>query len=424
MRGNELLDKMELIDPAYVTAADEKPKKKNVWIKWAAMAACFCVIVASAVTIPRLRETKPVPVPEAPNVNTPPQVVTEEPRAEHSIHYNEATALADAARKYIPGYFTEELSVDALNGIIPDRQAPDMSFTGTAGFDGEGTLQDVTLHVEAPFLNGAKVTVLFSPDTLPRGYDVGGEPVASKLNGHSFDFYRWSPDGKTMYYDAFGEINGCNMRISYVSDGISEEQSMIDFEVIADCFTDYQEGKPDLSAIKAENIPEFIDLELSISEAQADKDFGAYMLAAGPDGFSLDSIRRYKDQRNDYLTGVWAKGYDELLWQVSYYTEQDAERVTGVDETQNYDIALYPIPRADSVPDELRMIVNDPIFPAEELTLDAVYARAYKSGESGDSSGWRMTFTVKYGDILVRVSSKGVEPEWVYEQLIGLLEKV
>ena len=108
---------------------------------------------------------------------------------------------------------------------------------------------------------------------------------------------------------------------------------------------------------------------------------------------------------------------------MSYYTEQDAERLTGVDETQNYDLSLYPIPRADSVPDELRVIVNDPIFPAEELTLDAVYARAYKSGESGDSSGWRMTFTVKYDDILVRVSSKGVEPEWVYEQLIGLLEK-
>lgn len=35
MRGDSLLDKMELIDPAYVEAADEVPKrKKSGWIKW------------------------------------------------------------------------------------------------------------------------------------------------------------------------------------------------------------------------------------------------------------------------------------------------------------------------------------------------------------------------------------------------------
>ncbi len=34
-----------------------------------------------------------------------------------------------------------------------------------------------------------------------------------------------------------------------------------------------------------------------------------------------------------------------------------------------------------------------------------------------------MTFSVKYDDVIVRISSKGVEPEWVYQQLINLLEK-
>lgn len=44
MRGNEFLDKMELIDPAYVEAADAKPKKKNhKGAKWGAMAACLCL---------------------------------------------------------------------------------------------------------------------------------------------------------------------------------------------------------------------------------------------------------------------------------------------------------------------------------------------------------------------------------------------
>ena len=48
MRGNELLDKMELIHSAYIDAADEKPAgKKHPWRKWAAAAACLCLIIAA-----------------------------------------------------------------------------------------------------------------------------------------------------------------------------------------------------------------------------------------------------------------------------------------------------------------------------------------------------------------------------------------
>ena len=45
MRGNELLDRMELIDPDYIEEADRAPGKKWIyWTRWAAMAACFCLI--------------------------------------------------------------------------------------------------------------------------------------------------------------------------------------------------------------------------------------------------------------------------------------------------------------------------------------------------------------------------------------------
>ena len=45
MRGNELLDKMELIDPAYIEAADTAPnKRKSVWAKWGTLAACLCLV--------------------------------------------------------------------------------------------------------------------------------------------------------------------------------------------------------------------------------------------------------------------------------------------------------------------------------------------------------------------------------------------
>lgn len=46
MRGNELLNKMELVDPAYVEAADRKPiATRGWWIKWGVMVACLSLIV-------------------------------------------------------------------------------------------------------------------------------------------------------------------------------------------------------------------------------------------------------------------------------------------------------------------------------------------------------------------------------------------
>jgi len=44
VRGNELLDLMELVDPAYVAAADMIPKKKNRTV-WKTVAAIFCVVL-------------------------------------------------------------------------------------------------------------------------------------------------------------------------------------------------------------------------------------------------------------------------------------------------------------------------------------------------------------------------------------------
>lgn len=434
MRGNEFLDKMELIDPAYIEAADTKPKKKeNVWGKWGALAACLCLIAATAIAVPGLLPgDKPEPDPNPgntidqaniPDIYPPVDIVPDGLQNTCVFHYNEASTVLDAARRYIPGYFTEELNSEELAAIIPDRQAAEMTFSGYAGFDGEGTLIDALIQVDAPFLDNASVSVLFSNDEPIRCYVIPDEPVNSKLNGRDFEVYKWSSNSETFYYDAFGRINGCFVQISYMSSGSDEEQSRIDFEALADFFTAYKDGKPNLSAIKADAIPEFFDVKLTLSEAQADADFGAYMLGTVPSGYAEESIRRYRDQNNDYLSGLWTNGLADLSWNISAYNEDDSARLTSIVQTENYDLSLYPIPRADSVPEELREIVDNPIFDANELTLETVYMRAYKVDEAGDIDGWRMEFSVKYDDVIVQVRTKGVDPEWVYQQLMNLLEK-
>lgn len=50
MRGNDFLEKMSLVDPAFVEDADARePVKKSGWIKWCSIAACFCLIAIGAI---------------------------------------------------------------------------------------------------------------------------------------------------------------------------------------------------------------------------------------------------------------------------------------------------------------------------------------------------------------------------------------
>lgn len=50
MRGNDLLIKMENIDPAYIEAADVCSRKRsNTWVKWGVLAACLCLVIAGTV---------------------------------------------------------------------------------------------------------------------------------------------------------------------------------------------------------------------------------------------------------------------------------------------------------------------------------------------------------------------------------------
>lgn len=52
MRGNELLYKMELVDPVFIEAADEQPqRKRSVWLQFGGVAACLCVAAAAAFSL-------------------------------------------------------------------------------------------------------------------------------------------------------------------------------------------------------------------------------------------------------------------------------------------------------------------------------------------------------------------------------------
>lgn len=182
------------------------------------------------------------------------------------------------------------------------------------------------------------------------------------------------------------------------------------------------EEVPDEDEARKKGSPAAEERVLTVEIARGLEPFGQYLPEAGPEGFREESVWRYRDERSDYLSVLWTKEWtlEELSWRVERYDESMAGRVTAVEDRENYDMGLYSIPLADSVPEELWEIVDHPIFRAEELTLEAVERRVIPGTEGDD--GDRMSFGVKYGDMVVEVSAKGVSTEWVYEKLMEIKE--
>lgn len=152
MRGTELLDKMELIDPAYVEAADEKPRKrKNVWVRWGAMAACLGIVILGAVAI----------------------VPQEEPQPPDII---------DPAPSTVPGQNSggqqdEPQPTDSTgSGLIT---IPDLN-VGGMGFEGYMYYDISELNTGNPWSESMNITSL--PVYKNRAYDVSGAGVPQGLS--------------------------------------------------------------------------------------------------------------------------------------------------------------------------------------------------------------------------------------------------
>lgn len=441
MRGSELLDKLEFIDADLIEAASMAPKRKrHPWLPWCAAAACLGLILTGAAA-GIFRQNAPdsstiqstqsgtdisafVPTTESdPTDGSVPTV----PTADWEIHYNQVTqsetCSTDAARKNDFYIFGEALTPDEMDLLAPDSLADQMEITGSALYYGFGTLHGIQLEALDP-VRGDCVSI-FVRDAE---HELHTCPVVSEetpavetvLGSLSFAAYQYTDAllGYTLLWAEF-ERGGICYSVSVeaaIADGESAKASL--YDVMASYAQ--TETVPDLSLFTPKGDYEFIDETMTLEEAQNDVTFGAWMLREVPAGFGEESFRRFKNPDFDYLYGFWAHGYEYLSWEISWLSEADGARITSVEEKENYDLSLYPIPRAESVPEELQQIVDNPIFRIEELTRETVWARAYTTNDSGDTNGYRMSFSVLYGDVVVHVSSKGVSPDWVCEQLMKL----
>ena len=434
MRGSELLDKLSLVDSVYVEAAAAIPHRPLVCPnhRWAAVAACIALLaVVGGFWLGQV----PTPGQSAPPNGTEgglPPVTTQDaedtqnedaegPAPQWDFYYNEMDTdyMADGVRRYIPGYFRETLDKTELDAVQPGMWLEWMEFSGEAGFNGEGNLLEVFLWVTTSQPD-TTVTVTLSTDGISPCFLLPEDAVSSTCNGMEYRLGRWVDPSGSISLLAEAQMHGIWFTFSLHTSADTEKQAQADFEDILECFTLYEQGEPNLSAVTAAEIPPWQDKNLSHTEALADTDFGAWFLPTAPSGFAEESIRRYQDQYTNALWGLWTREYDQLRWEVRYMTTEDADNLVAISEPETYDLSRYPIPRAESVPDQLRDTVDRPIFNAEELTWDVLSTRADTAADAGDSDGARMNFGVRYGDIVVEIQSKGVEPQWIYEQLMAL----
>lgn len=199
MRGNEFLDKMELIDPAYVEAADTEPqKKKGIWIRWGAIAACLCFIVGAIATIPDFSGNQTDPQPGE-------IILSDKTTAKVSYGYEEGTV---SPAKGDLEYLTEE-EMFAREKMYVFRGKVSGLTNVTIDFNGEKEVRCIaTIVIEEVYQGnitvGEQITMLIPCAIDPAGIVVEDTDVIAQLqSGMEGIFMPWIYDE-----NSYMEMNG------------------------------------------------------------------------------------------------------------------------------------------------------------------------------------------------------------------------
>lgn len=397
----------------------QKPKRRCFALyRYAAVFACAVIVLIGIWTVPHLLHPSDTASPPTIQSKDVPNIKNENVpdfKNKYSLFFNRAEGVLSQA-KYIPGYFTKELSqeeIGILFGDVWQTMKKNYRVSASAGFSGEGRLEGISVECEAK-TTGFITRIQIAKGPVGMDYIYPGDVKLSEVNGTVVTAGYWndqSADGQTLYYASF-VLDG----IGYYMEIRGDERAKEELTTLVGLII--ENGAADLSKITPDSIPGWREEELTFGEAQADPDFGAYVPNKVPAGFIFESARRILNQNGDELIIRWSSGMKYLECTVAHLKEEDKVRIVDVNAPETYDLTLYSIPFAESVPEPLQDVVNNPIFRVEDLTMETVYARAHKINDAGDdNTGYKICFSVLYGDIVVRLNAKGVHPEEIYDML-------
>lgn len=147
---------------------------------------------------------------------------------------------------------------------------------------------------------------------------------------------------------------------------------------------------------------------------------GKYLPEEIPAGYDFSEAYVYADSDNGegkVITACWSKGMDDIRINVKF-AERESVNITDVADTASYDVNLYEIPYADSVPEIYREAFRNPVFVAKDMSLEVVNRRMKSVQDAGDTATPRGNFSVWFEDtdVLLELNCKA-EPEAVWSMI-------
>lgn len=347
-----------------------------------------------------------------------------------NIYYNHtwASFRADAT----PYIFEEALTSEEIGGIIPDVIPETMTVSGQAVYYAtNGWVYGIRLSIADPSWDGT-VSVLMSQkqEEVYAGYVPSAEvfvetvyrtwPDNLHLGGYRYDY-----DSSSRYWVEF-QRQGVYYRVSITEDRDSSDIAQA-LQVLDDVTLKLLTGgntAPDLNGLSPKTDYEYIHQSLTPEEARQNQPFGPWVLRESPEGTEANAFNYDKDAGQDCLRCRYVTHNGLLDWDVTWLKETEAQRIVSVKEREKYDLSLYP-PRQsdawyDTIPEETREMLENPIFHIEELTLEAICARLDTvEAKYGDNPAdyW---FGVLFDDTLIKISAQNIDPQWLYDQLMAL----
>ena len=162
--------------------------------------------------------------------------------------------------------------------------------------------------------------------------------------------------------------------------------------------------------------PDYRPLE-SLEQAREQLPWGNWLPKSAPEGtyYSGGGIDTYT-----LSVSFFSQDYTkELRVSVQDYTEERSAYLADPDKPETFDLRLYEIPYADSIPEAYFYTTNNPIFRAEEVTQQILEARLLPSDEPGDEKQYHGNVGILYQDgFVVEYGSINVSPEELYQIII------
>ena len=409
-------------------------RRSGGWRRWGMLAAC-CVLAAGL----GLWRLSPHQISCGDGSGGSPVSERQEQPADDvpEITYRREPVSAAADIALPDGSFSREIPAEqlaalfaregeSLDSVLSALGWTDYVLRGEAIYDGAGQLWLLTVTGQHP--DGPEFTLELCPGELPPTCVVTPAQETAQVNGASVSawYSSWDRDGdgKTEHV--------CRSEFMAGDVGVRYENVDAPFTARYGSTDGELGGAQKLNAMAvgriigrgielkgvmtAENVPAWREESFStLNQARQEEEFAPYLPAENMPGYG-EFYGRLSWQEGSYhdLFVRWSRGYDDVEVAVCRCS-QPQYALADVNAPEQYDVRRYDIPWSESVPEEYRDTVYDPVFRAEDMSFSVVQARTLYRNDTGEERTSRIRFSVLHPDgTLVRYICKGLTAEQVW----------